>query len=130
LHSIAADGSGSRRLVSGLGSFRHESWSPDGSELLFTAEPNHREYTVLGIVNVETLELRRYDMGEGLFEPLLAIGEVAWSTDGSQIVISGYYRENNPYNTQSSLYLLDREVTQMRRLTEVGVADFVVQWQP
>jgi len=126
---MEADGSNPRFLVRDIGEIGSLSWSPDGSELLFIA--NYATDTAaLAFVNVETTTIRRYEVGEGILEPLTGIKTAIWSPDGTQIALTGFYRENNPYNSGTSLYLVDRNVRQLQRLTNSQLSDDVVQWRP
>lgn len=121
-------GSNMRLLVTDM--VRSIEWSSDSSELLFWASPNFGITSALGIVNVNTGKIDKYEVGHGVLESINGIRKAVWSADGTQIVITGKFKENNPYDSSASLYLVDRHFTQIRRLTHVHNTDDVVQWRP
>ena len=128
LYVFTRDSNSVRPLVTDMGSIRSFKWSPDSSELLFTTNEINGYPSALGIVNVETNVVDTYEVGQGVLESLNAVTAAVWSLDGTQIAISGRFRGNDPYTT--NLYLLNRKMTQIQRLTPLEVSDSVVQWRP
>lgn len=130
LYVMKVDGSDIRLLVTDMMEIHALGWSPDGTEQLFYGDGIRGRKTTIGIVNVNTGKVDTYDVGEGVLESINLIRTATWSRDGKQIVISGVYTEDNPYNIHASLYLVDRRFTQIRRLTYGTHLDDVVQWRP
>lgn len=129
IYVFGPDGS-NLRLLDTDGLAGHVSWSPDSKEILFITDSAGGWSPTLAIVNIETNRLDTYHVGEGALEPLAAITRAVWSPDGTQIALTGRYRENNPYDSHTSIYMVDQEVTYLQRLTDSELNDSVVQWRP
>ena len=117
-------------LITDLQMVKSINWSPDSSELIFLSGDQWVSASHAGIVNIESGEIREYATEQGILEPLKAITHVIWSPDGEHIVISGRYQSGNPYNTETRLYMINREFTEMQPITDFGHKEDVVQWRP
>lgn len=102
-------------------SVRQIAWSPDGSEIAFTADNDGDEYTrVYRIparggepVEIAGKELVRYFLGE-------------WSPDGSMLSYAGNDREP----ADQDVLVLDREAGESKRMADYGGLYFPGQWSP
>ncbi len=99
-------------------------WSPDGSHMFFFTMGTHG-YTSLGLITLETGDIRTYHVGQGVLVALTRLNQAIWSPDGKQIVLSA--GTDRPYTR--NLYLVDRDLTQIQRLTEGREHDQPVQWR-
>jgi Tol biopolymer transport system component len=101
------------RLVDSAGS-----WSPDGSRFATVAFGPAGSEIALIAAATGRLERRIAVPGAG------ALADPAWSPDGSRIALTGTNVGS------SSLYLLDLEGAQVRRLTSAGHSDLQPAWSP
>jgi dipeptidyl aminopeptidase/acylaminoacyl peptidase len=101
-------------------------WSPDGSQLLFLADGDGTLKIFLNILTIATGEIHTYRAGEGVLKSLSVIREALWSSDGTKIVLAA--GNQSPYTQH--LYLVDRELTSIHRLTHGNSLDSIVQWHP
>ena len=90
-------------------------WSPTGQQVVYTSNHNG------------TLELRVADASGGesraLFSPEMGVcSSPQWSPDGSQIV----FRFETP-TSPSELHVVSLEDSQVRKLTDAGVADSIAE---
>jgi Tol biopolymer transport system component len=92
-------------------------WSPDGKFLAFAAKRGARD--VIVIVDVErNKEVKRIEV------KLNGVTTPAWSPDGQQLVFTGYD------GGLSDLFVIRRDGTGLRRLTEDKYADLQPFWSP
>jgi Tol biopolymer transport system component len=101
------------RLVDSAGS-----WSPDGSRFATVAFGPAGSEIALIAAATGRLERRIAVPGAG------AVADPAWSPDGRRIALTGTNVGS------SSLYLLDLEGGQVRRLTSAGNSDLQPAWSP
>lgn len=93
-------------------------WSPTGDEIAFSRRAVSDEDGGLYLMNPDGSDLRRLP-GEGL-----SIGAIAWSPDGSWLAFAGYDDET------TNIYLIHRDGTGLRPLTEDDYQAFNPTWQP
>ena len=92
-------------------------WSPDGKYLAFAAKRGARD--VIVIVDVErNKEVKRIEV------KLNGVTTPAWSPDGQQLVFTGYD------GGLSDLFVVRRDGSGLRRLTEDKYADLHPVWSP
>jgi Tol biopolymer transport system component len=92
-------------------------WSPDGKFLAFAAKRGARD--VIVIVDVErNKEMKRIEV------KLNGVTTPAWSPDGQQLVFTGYD------GGLSDLFVVRRDGSGLRRLTEDKYADLHPVWSP
>ena len=92
-------------------------WSPDGKFLAFAAKRGARD--VIVIVDVErNKEVKRIEV------KLNGVTTPAWSPDGQQLVFTGYD------GGLSDLFVVRRDGSGLRRLTEDKYADLHPVWSP
>ena len=92
-------------------------WSPDGKFLAFAAKRGARD--VIVIVDVErNKEVKRIEV------KLNGVTTPAWSPDGQQLVFTGYD------GGLSDLFVVHRDGSGLRRLTEDKYADLHPVWSP
>ncbi len=92
-------------------------WSPDGKYLAFAAKRGPRD--VIVIVDVErNKEVERIDV------KLSGVTTPSWSPDGQQIAFTGYD------GGLSDLFVVSRDGSNLRRLTEDKYADLHPVWSP
>ncbi len=126
LHLITPDERDTRLLIKDIGSIANVKWSPDGTELLFRADMKTHQSIVFGFVDIETGEVNTYQVGQGILSSLNQLYRADWSPDGRQIIFMARNHEDHSHN----LYLANREMTQIQRLTHTEYFENVVQWRP
>lgn len=102
-------------------SVREIAWSPDGTEIAFTADNDGDEFTRIyripargGIpVEVASKERVQYVLGE-------------WSPDGASLA----YAANDREETDQDILLLDRETGESKRLADYGGLYYAGSWSP
>src|SRR3954467_6914125 len=93
------------------------SWSPDGKYLAFAAKRGARD--VIVIVDVErNKEVKRIQV------KLSGVTTPSWSPDGQQLVFTGYD------GGMSDLFVVSRDGSNLRRLTQDKYADLHPVWSP
>jgi Tol biopolymer transport system component len=111
-----ADGSGARRLCSGLVGKSGREWSPDGKRIVLT-RLDSRNMDVY-IVEVASGRLSRITTTAGEDR------DPAWSPDGAQIVFSSE-RDGN-----REIYVVRSDGSDVRRLTNHPAKDVSPAWSP
>jgi Tol biopolymer transport system component len=92
-------------------------WSPDGKYLAFAAKRGARD--VIVVVDVErNKEVKRIEL------KLSGVTTPAWSPDGQQLVFTGYD------GGLSDLFVVSRDGSNLRRLTQDKYADLHPVWSP
>jgi Tol biopolymer transport system component len=92
-------------------------WSPDGKFLAFAAKRGARDAIV--IVDIErNKEVKRIEV------KLSGVTTPAWSPDGEQLVFTGYD------GGLSDLFVVSRDGSKLRRLTQDKYADLHPVWSP
>jgi Tol biopolymer transport system component len=92
-------------------------WSPDGKYLAFAAKRGGRDAIV--VVDAQrNYEVKRIDI------KLSGVTTPSWSPDGTQLVFTGYD------GGMSDLFVVRRDGTGLRRLTEDKYADLHPVWSP
>ena len=92
-------------------------WSPDGKFLAFAAKRGARD--VIVVVDVaRNKEVKRIEL------KLSGVTTPSWSPDGRQLVFTGYD------GGLSDLFIVSRDGTGLRRLTEDKYADLHPVWSP
>ncbi len=92
-------------------------WSPDGKFLAFAAKRGPRD-DILIVDVARNKEVKRIEL------QLSGVTTPSWSPDGSQLVFTGYE------GGLSDLYLVNRDGSGLRRLTEDKYADLHPVWSP
>jgi Tol biopolymer transport system component len=79
---VNTDGSGSRKLIEARAGYRYPRWSPDGSRVLVSWQPDYGGWmsASLQVVGVESGQVTIAGNSHGMFIP-----RGAWSPDGSMI---------------------------------------------
>src|SRR5919112_2139559 len=92
-------------------------WSPDGKYLAFAAKRGARD--VIVVVDVErNKEVKRIEL------KLSGVTTPSWSPDGQQLVFTGYD------GGLSDLFVVSRDGSNLRRLTQDKYADLHPVWSP
>ncbi len=115
IYVMSADGTGTRRLTTGLQNDNHPSWSPDGKTILFA-----REGALFVIPAGGPGPARRVGRGLG------AAADPAWSPDGTLIA----YDYRRPGEAIKELYVMRANGTRIRRLTNLGQVSTLPAWSP
>jgi Tol biopolymer transport system component len=121
-----ADGSGQKEITESTGCSSCAMgpyWSPDGTRIGFTVEPNSRptceiKSTELAVVNVNGTECRR--LTENSWNDLFC----GWSPDGATILFA------SDRDGQDQVYLMSEDGANLRRLTDPGSANKMPAWSP
>ncbi len=121
-----ADGSGRRQITDGVGCAAcafAPYWSPDGTEIGFTIEPNPRptceiKSTEIGVVGVDGTGCRR--LTDNAVNDLF----YGWSPDGSSIL----FVSNRDGRDQ--VYVMNADLSNVRRQTDTGSTNNMPAWSP
>lgn len=113
---MGRDGSGQRVLYEGPGIFQHGDWSPDGSQIAFTADVDFNPEIFL--IPSEGGEPTRLTD-----DPAVDWGP-DWSPDGSEIVFASD-RDGDP-----DLYVMDSSGATLRQLTDLPGAEGGATFSP
>ncbi|HEY4321992.1 MAG TPA: DPP IV N-terminal domain-containing protein [Gemmatimonadales bacterium] len=121
-----ADGKAQRRVFKSTFSSNYESlrfinssgsWSPDGKLFAFAGKNGaHDDILIIDVATNRTVRTMHI--------PLSGVTTPAWSPDGSQLVFTGYD------GGLSDLFVINRDGTNMRRLTNDKYADLHPAWSP
>ncbi len=112
-----ADGSGVRELTSTGDSAREPAWSPDGSEIAFTAEA--AGLTQVFLMNSDGSDTRQLTtIRNGAFCP-------SWSPDGRELVVSA-----SDGSSGYQLWVLDVRTSAMRLVAQLPGAASDPAWSP
>lgn len=93
------------------------SWSPDGKYLAVAAKRGPRDDIVI-------IDVRRNKRIRSIRVDLNGVTTPSWSPDGEQLVFTGYD------GGLSDLFVVNRDGTGLRRLTQDKYADFHPVWSP
>lgn len=118
LWEVPLDGGVARRLTSGKGAASHPFFSPDGSQIAFTA-------TEEGTPEVYVMDARGGSARQLTFNGTQSTA-VGWSKDGSQVLFRSDYRE--PFSRSVSLYSVPADGGEPQRVP-VGPAHSIA-YQP
>ncbi|HEU5304503.1 MAG TPA: DPP IV N-terminal domain-containing protein [Gemmatimonadales bacterium] len=92
-------------------------WSPDGKFLAFAAKRGARDVIVI-------VDVKRNKEVERIELKLSGVTTPAWSPDGGELVFTGYD------GGQSDLFVISRDGSGLRRLTQDKYADLHPVWSP
>lgn len=134
-----ADGSNVVTITSGdvtpASSNRNPSWSPDGSKLVFQSNRSGSGKTEIWLANADgsgllrlttSVQLATFSQGPFFssdFDP-------AWSPDGSQIAFVSNRDGAGVGLTDTELYLMNTDGSNLLRLTNDGLDDTMPAWSP
>jgi len=122
LYAMAADGSGQRRLTVVPGQTLGPRFSPDGTRIAYTYQPNadsdHPDpITQIHVMNADGSGDRALATENAAFQP-------AWSPDGTRLVFS------EVVDGRDDLSLMNVDGTGIERLTADAAADWAAVWTP
>lgn len=116
LYLMNADGSRQQRLVDMSSTVQSPTWSPDGTQLAFSAQTNGNFEIYL--INADGTKLRRLtDNGSDDLDP-------AWSPDGRSIAFTSNRNDN------LDVYVMNTSGGNVRRLTNHAADDKQPTWSP
>jgi len=115
LYTIGTDGSGRRKIVSGISKWWAYSWSPDGSHIVFTKAAGG-----IYVVAADGTGLRRL---RGVPRSADA-GDSSWSPDGTRIAFA--IRQRGAID----LYVIGLDGKGLRRLTTTQYRNYYPSWSP
>lgn len=119
LYLMNADGSGRRRLTTGLPPDLAPRWSPDGERIVFTRDPAYGTYQ-LWTVDADGTGERRLTPDE------TPEREASWSPDGARIVFSRFDESTSSYD----IYVRDVDGGGQRRLAHGHGWETGPAWSP
>lgn len=123
LFVMNADGTGMTQLTSGAVADFAGSWSPDGTQIVFTR--NARDESGIFVMNTD---------GSNVHE-LLATGPgdvqtpPSWSPDGSRILFTEWTGDNLA-DSRNGVYVMDADGSNVTRLSPEGAYDDAPEWSP
>lgn len=109
IYLISALGGPERKLYSGAPSFPPLDWSPDGKLIAFSTAPPGHSYSVISLVSVDTLEVRKRS------DPIVGVQDwgPVFSPDGNQLA----YVRANMIHTTAEIFVMSATGSGIRRLT-------------
>jgi TolB protein len=107
IYSMNVDGSQRRRLTDANAHDREPDWSPEGSKIVFVRLAGESDHSG------EIYVMNANGSGERF---LVNGGEPQWSPDGTQIVYSGSPPASNPFGQPGSIWVMDADGSDQRRL--------------
>lgn len=121
-----ADGSDPRQITESAGCSTCASgpyWSPDGTQIGFTVEPNPRptcetKSTELAVVNVDGADCRR--LTQNAWNDMFC----GWSPDGASILFA------SSQTGRSEVWIMDADLGNPRCLTDDAAVDKMPAWSP
>lgn len=117
LHIVDSEGDNLRNLTQTTISESFPAWSPDGTQIAFTSDPNGGLWAQLYVMDVNGGKPRRLTNFKGDF----AIHSPSWSPDSQQIIFSLWLADKGQ---NTNIYLINRDGTNLRRITDnAGVQD-------
>jgi Tol biopolymer transport system component len=116
--SIAADGSGERRVTSGTKDEYHATPSPTGKKLLFVSEVNGSRDVWMADATGENAVPLTDDPGTE--------DQPAWSPDGRRIAYAAFPKEGGSFD----LWLVNVDGSGRRRLTTTPANEIFPAWHP
>lgn len=133
IYLVNPDGSGRRRLTTGLHVFPSVSWSPDGSRLAFVqGTGGEGSATNIFVMNADGSGLREITRATGVEQNI----EPAWSPDGTRILFSATSSASGRLGPHG-LFVMDSWGGNMQRVTACGTrecrqsgGDFFAAWSP
>jgi TolB protein len=117
---ISRDG----RTVQPLVQKSNVSWSPDGTQIAFTAFDEHTHSRPVSVMNVDGTERRAVTL-----TPHMRDSSPAWSPDGTQLVFGRKDGRINHF-ADNGLYLINADGTQRRRLVYLQTGGVKATWSP
>ena len=122
LYAMAADGTGQRRLTVLPGQALGPRFSPDGTKVAYTYQPNadadHPDpLSQIHVMKVDGSGDHAVATENAAFQP-------AWSPDGSKLVFS------QTIDGVSDLYVIKEDGSALERLTDDAAADWAAVWTP
>jgi Tol biopolymer transport system component len=120
-----------QRLTNNSANNSSPSWSPDGKELVFASD-------FADAYGIYTMPINCIDRFEQCAKRLTPIDQFwyaspAWSPDGNQIAFVTTKDTTNPIDDSrgnSNIYVMNRDGTNLRRLTENPGEDYTPTWSP
>jgi dipeptidyl aminopeptidase/acylaminoacyl peptidase len=116
--SVAADGSGLRRLTTGTKDEYHASLSPDGRKLVFVSEVNGSRDVWIADADGQNPVPLTDDPGTE--------DQPAWSPDGRRIAYAAFPKEGGSFD----LWLVNADGSGRRRLTTTPANEIFPAWHP
>jgi Tol biopolymer transport system component len=122
LYSMAADGSGQRRLTVLPGGALGPRFSPDGTRIIYTYQPNAdrddpEPLAQLHVMNADGTDDRLIPTDHEAFQ-------AAWSPDGERIAFS------QSIDDQRDLFVMAADGSAVEQLTDDSASDWAAIWTP
>jgi Tol biopolymer transport system component len=120
IYVMNADGSDQQRLTNNSAYDLSPIWSPDGSEILFQSSRGGGKYWGVFIMNADGTNVRS-------LTPTISYSsnKPFWSPDGTKIVFHSYKDSD-----EAEIYIMDRDGSNMVRLTTNSASDWMPRWAP
>jgi Tol biopolymer transport system component len=120
IYVLAADGTGLKRITTGMLVAQEPSWSADGTRLAFV------RCCLDGLAEIATMNADGSDLRVIKSEPVAnLIGSPNWSPDGTEILFVRKVAELN-----NDVFVMRSDGSNMRQLTNSPVHEFFPRWSP
>jgi Tol biopolymer transport system component len=122
IYSIQPDGSDEQQLTNDSYGHRSPSWSPDGSEIIYSADVNAD-----GIQQIMAMNADGSNQHAVTNDPLFFSDEPVWSPDGSKIAFVG---APSDFATPPEIYTMDIDGSNRVQVTHNAESAFYASWNP